>query len=261
MNYLGYLSGFDLENLSLQERNELFVSKGLFSKFLSIAISKDGSFTKIASNNANENIEPSFELREALYLYITQTYDSDITGAYLDFFHAFNNEIYGLEDSEMKKITLDHFKEFVNDVSKDTPAFLDVLKLEDGSERIENQNKLEILFDKQNALKFNLINEMELLVKYLIGDSLWFNMVLVDENEILNEVIDFETKLKIILGLNERFLFEKDTYFKNPLIAKKPDESKVETSPLSNTKRTPLLTDQKAIEYLLKNVFNHKRDN
>lgn len=258
MEYLGSLKNMELDDLSIDERNGILVSNGLFSEVYSIPIPNDGTLSPIIDSNAQRIVEPAIKLCNVFYTFVTTKYEQKITTAFLDFFYGFNNEVYGLDHSKKKAIALEYFKDYADDLTRDNVPFINLLKLKTGSDIVESQGKFEMLYDKQNMLKINLAKNEELIFIYLKGDEEYFTVKLMDDIEILGEVIDFEYKLKIAISLNEQFSFEKDSYFTKIHIENENREPPVIQKPPKRVQKQPLISNQEAIEYLIKNIFNHK---
>ena len=82
-------------------------------------------------------------------------------------------------------------------------------------------------------------------------------MELLENIEIISEVIEFESGLRILLSLNTQFTFENESCFSTTELEQNKKKQHIIPKSPQMVKKEPLFTDQKAIEYLLKNVFNH----
>ena len=80
-------------------------------------------------------------------------------------------------------------------------------------EQLNNASRFELLYYQRRAEKRNLANCIDLVMEFLFGNDTFFNAELVENNKVLNKIIRFETNLKILVSLNDRFHFEDDLYF------------------------------------------------
>lgn len=200
------LSDIELENLMLD--NGL-----LEKKSIATATSFENNIVNFTISNTI-HIKPSKELVEEYYKFIIDLYHSEILEIKLPFFKIFNDEIYGLDSKEQKKIALDYFKEIYNDIYKDVITIYNQRISSDGIVHTHNFNKLKMLHYQLEAYKINLSDTRSTLC-YLTGDRKTYIESNFIENKTVAEVLEFEAWKQIIVELNSRYEFEDDYYFTN----------------------------------------------
>ncbi|QXP70730.1 hypothetical protein H0I29_01130 [Polaribacter sp. R2A056_3_33] len=118
----------------------------------------------------------------------------------------FDDETFGFLEARKKEAALIQFKNLYSKWTNNLPTMVS-----------ENEfNKLKrarALF--QNQLKY----QYELVVAFLIGEINYFNRDLLQTNELLIEMFDFENDLLILIDLNQRFSFTEDNVFTKKTIA------------------------------------------
>tara|TARA_R110002050_G_scaffold204522_4_gene340209 strand:- start:144098 stop:144904 length:807 start_codon:yes stop_codon:yes gene_type:complete len=267
MTYFGLFDQKDLGDLSETSRNKLFSDHGILVKIISAKFPEG-------------TLKPSPIFTEALYQYIQSIYEDHILSPYYEFYTNFNNELFGLNALERKKIALNHFKTYAAKIELKSVKLFSVSKKSKEIETIENFEILSILKGQQNALKSELCKTTA-MNQFLEGNKDFFNPSLPERILLLQEIIYFESILKILINLNHTYRFEIDRFFVKDELAKIGSEKQEETlckneNSLNSdlnipeneslvpekklkklaAKRPPLLTDQEAIDYLLKSVFN-----
>lgn len=213
MKYFGI---FDqkTQELSDIEIENLMLDNGLLEKkIIATATSIENNILNFTISNTI-HIKPSKELVEEYYKFIIDLYSSEILEIKLPFFKIFNEEIYGLDPKEQKKIALDYFKKIYNNIYKDVITIYNQKISNDGIVHTHNFNKLKMLHYQLEAYKINLSDTRSSLC-YLIGDRKTYIDSNFIENEIVTEVLEFEAWKQIILELNSRYEFEDDYYFTN----------------------------------------------
>lgn len=200
------LSDIELENLMLD--NGL-----LEKKLIGTATSIENNILNFTVSNTI-HIKPSKELVQEYYKFIIDLYRSEILEIKLPFFKIFNDEIYGLDPKEQKKIALDYFKEIYNAIYKDVITIYKQRISSDGIVHTHNFNKLKMLHYQLEAYKINLSDTRSTLC-YLTGDRKTYIDSNFIENKTVAEVLEFEAWKQIIVELNSRYEFEDDYYFTN----------------------------------------------
>lgn len=164
--------------------------------------------------NQNEALAvPVKDFVEEFYSYIINIFSHDIIKSKIEFFKFFNNEIYGLEFLEQKKIALLHFNDIYSDIQTGIITEFEEKKSENGINHIYLAGKFKMLYSQKNANKSNLI-ELVKINQYLMGNEESFlKENLLQKFEEIQDMIDFEIWLQILVELNDRFGFEEDRYF------------------------------------------------
>ncbi|MRX62579.1 hypothetical protein [Maribacter luteus] len=263
MNYLGLLEKLDLLSLSEKERTALYISKGIFVEENKISL-QIGGLSEMALQNSTKVQVPSTNLVIAFHNFILANYANLSTDIFIDFFYGYNNQTFGLEPLEIKRIARDHYLSISNNILK---TRLDLVRLENtpsGDHVVKNAEKLELFALHRDVLPRNLIKMFpEGLAHFLMGDTGYFNNALVDKAPILKEIVTFEGYLKVLLDLNKKFGFEKSS----PLNVKNEDvpknnpirDDKEISKQKSNKVRRSVLSDEEAIHYLINNIFKKKK--
>ncbi|MBO0321562.1 hypothetical protein J0X14_04565 [Muricauda sp. CAU 1633] len=255
MDPFGLLKGHDLTNMDPMDRQRLLLSHGLMEPIHVIALTAEPKqvFPPTGPPVMRYTQHPTI----ALHSFLLDRYIDLIDGPFLGFFHDFNEEIFGLGKKKSKKLALQYYTLLADSMITKSIRFIRVQKDKSGIESVSNIGKLEMLDGQRNTLKDNLANS-ELLDHYLMGDEGHFSIDLVGNDKTLGHFIDFETALKILLSLNHSYGFEANPFsvpqektFEEPNQVKKT---------IPKIKKTSVLSDEEALDYLLKNVFGSKGD-
>jgi hypothetical protein len=261
-DYFGGLNKYRLHDLTPEKKIKLFISKKLYNvtQVMNISLNKP---VNLVSNNQYKKIhEPTKELLNAYYSYVVHVYLENINSKFIDFFHSFNNQTLGLRKKDAKIIGRLHFLGLIN--NKHSPNF-DIVRMSESSSGIpsvDNAPKLELYFIKQEALKYRLAHEYEKgLYEFLMGNSDHFNNRSIGDNSIVQEIIQFESDLKILLSLNEKYKFEK--FITSQATIKEKQKTTINSSMVSPKyetleKELSMPSEKEMDDYLLKNVFSKK---
>ena len=225
---------------------------------------KDGVLQFIV-NLDKKIVEPSKELVDDFYSFIIDLFKYEIMEERLLFFKLFNDEIYGLDYSEQKKIALNHFNKIYSENYKDVITFFEEKISENGITHTKSQGRFKMLNGQLNAFKSNLINEIQ-ANEYLTGNKDFFNPKnLSSKFASINDTIIFETWLQILIELNDRYNFEEDLYFTQIRFDKEKFKKynhifkTLESYQFTNNKVKSFVADQKAhIESLYKVLIDEK---
>lgn len=262
IEYFGYLKGEKLNELTLEQKLNYFVSKKLFTTTKVVKLTSNTAVNLLDSNNYKIVHEPVRQLLEAYYYFITHTFQEHINTVLIDFFHVFNNQIIGLKNKESKMIGRLYFLNIIN--NKHSPNF-DIVRMSEnanGIPKVDNAPKLELYYIKRDAIKNRTATEYSLgLDEFLMGNSNHFNNKMISEIPILQEIIQYEGELKILLALNEEYQFEKNIVSPPPMVK---NGSSINIEPSSNPPSDKLgisvsmPTEEEMDAYLMKHVFSKK---
>jgi hypothetical protein len=248
-----YFGTFDPKTLELSdiEIENLMLDYGLLEKkLIGTATNIENNILKFTVSNTI-HIKPSKELVEEYYKFIIDLYSSEILEIKLPFFKIFNDEIYGLDPKEQKKIALDYFKQIYNTIYKDVITIYNQRISSDGIVHTHNFNKLKMLHYQLEAYKINLSDTRSTLC-YLTGDRKTYIDSNFIENKTVAEVLKFEAWKQIIVELNSRYGFEDDYYFNNKFkddinfLKHKKIFKTLESYQFTNTKIKSFKDDEKA---------------
>jgi hypothetical protein len=258
IEYFGYLNGEKLNDLNLEKKLNYFISKKLFTATKVLQLTSNTAVNLLDSTNYKIVHEPVKELLEAYYCFITHNFQEHINTVLIDFFHIFNNQLIGLKKKEAKMVARLHFLTLINNTN--SPNF-DIVRMSEGLNgipNVDNASKIELYTIKKEALKHQLVNENEKgLDEFLMGNSDYFSNQLISENSIFQEIIKFESDLKILLSLNEKYKFEK---FEISLVSVSDGQNpaKYKTQPISDKWKEGLTmpTEKEMDDYLIRYVFS-----
>ncbi|TMM52174.1 hypothetical protein FEE95_21025 [Maribacter algarum] len=265
MKYFGSIEQEQYKKLSEQEQGEYLFSKGLFVRIDSFTLPMDGTPVPILRSETTKQIVPNKIVQQEFYSFILQQYEPLISKQFYNFSITFNEEKYGLKKSKQKQIALKYFKFYFDQIATKGLRVISEQKLENGEIVLENMNKLPFLETKRNALKSDLSKTIA-LQQFLFGNKGYFVAELIEEIDILKEVIKLEGAYKILSSLNGKYNFEQNETY--PMVEKN-NQQKVTTSNNNKTivekpdpdfeerilKKSPIVSDEEAIEYLLQSVF------
>ena len=128
------------------------------------------------------------------------------------FFKNFNEEVFGMERAKQKVLGLEVFKQTYNEIDVKDVNLIQKEISADGIEHIKAENKLQRLKYQRNAKKNN-IAKYESLVAYLIGDEGYFKSLEFLKDEVSEDILTFESYLKVLISLNDRYKFEENFTF------------------------------------------------
>ncbi|WP_419212577.1 hypothetical protein ACNR9Q_00265 [Maribacter sp. X9] len=217
--YFGHIKRFsfpegnyDLEIRYLQEKSILEIKPSLFSP-----IYFDEN-TKLWSAPVNENyLEHQFynlkpNVLQAYYNFLIKHYQERIDAPFIRFSFELDEHLYGLDKKEQKKIALKSFKKVFSTI--DSILVVPEINLSpEGIEHLKSISRLDLLKKYRDTLKATHNIYDESFKNYLLGKIDFFNDSLIERHANLRFTIDFESKLKKLLSLNDRFKFEEDYYF------------------------------------------------
>ncbi|MBC7747794.1 MAG: hypothetical protein H7Z76_04295 [Methylotenera sp.] len=148
-----------------------------------------------------------------IYDHICDLYLSKSEHIKLDFFDNFHDITYGMDFKEIKEIALVEFKKIYQTVNLSNPAKSFIARTANNKKFIYTPTYLHNLAQEKQYI-IHSINTYSIL-PYLYGDISLQNDYPYHNEELINEIISFQTKVDILLELNSRFKFEIDIYFNN----------------------------------------------
>ncbi|EGV43463.1 hypothetical protein BZARG_1297 [Bizionia argentinensis JUB59] len=213
MKYFGILQREKFEKESIATQDEILVLNDFYEDVLHTGnISASEAFHKGVKVPLKSIVQPNRNLIDEFYKLLLNRYEHFIDNNFVGFFNEFNDEIYGLTTVEQKRVALKYFNILYKDLKVEgfnkIERNISVL----GIENIGNENRLEYLSNRRKAYKKNAAIR-SFIFEHLYGNLEFFSNELVNDNDIINEFICFESQLKILISLNDRFSFETDTYF------------------------------------------------
>ncbi|MBC8770438.1 hypothetical protein H4O18_20760 [Arenibacter sp. BSSL-BM3] len=215
MAHFGCLNKAQFNDLSKEEQNALLLKKEVYEKVNRISLSLN-SLTNLRSDQGNYTYQliPSKLAVNELYSFVLKSLEMDIENPYLQFYLDFKEECFGLDKQEQKKIALKHFKDISECHIRNAVEIAHLLENNQGVEHLEYEGKLSQLSNEQNNIKVELA-QTDLFLQYLFGNKEAFEKNYLESHDIIGTILDFESDLKILVGLNNQYQFEEDIYFSN----------------------------------------------
>lgn len=253
MDTFGLLKGHNLTNMEPTERQQILLPHGLMEPIHVITLSSE--LKRVFPPTNPPVMKYTQQVVNDLHSFLLDHYVNLIDGSFYGFFHDFNEESFGLGKKTARKLALQYYSQLSDSMITKSIRFIRVKTDKSGIESVKNLGKLEMLDGQRNALKSNLALSA-LMDYYLMGDKSYFSVDLIEEDKMLRHFVDFESSLKILLSLNQTYGFEHYPSF----VAKEKNIEKPVGPKWGNPKirRSPVLSDKDALDYLLKNVFGSK---
>ncbi len=202
-NNIDLIADFLIEN-NICER---FISKSFSGKFEKTDTLGEWS-AKGQLSQTDEILVYSNKVTRELYTFLLTHYKAGL-GKHITFNLKFYQDTFGLNFLESKKIALEYFNIYYNNIQIN-PSFN--LKFDENRNIIPATN-FESLKRHKEYLFLNLEKKSELMIPYLAGDNEYFNRTLFENNSMIREIFEFENNLKIILELNRKYQLEDDDIF------------------------------------------------
>jgi len=210
--YFGILNNDKINNLSEQEQLDFVLKNNLF--YVSRSYLIDGESTEVKDKTENPKIEliPGQLVINAFYDYLKELFTREIDQPFLLFFNDFNEKIYGLDKTEQRKFALQYFNERFKKTKVLEASFVKREKDDNGVEQVKNMNRFDFLKGRQNGQKQQLATTDNVL-EFLNGNDDYFKNESFKNDTNNKQFIEFETNLKILIGLNGQYHFEDDYHF------------------------------------------------
>ncbi|QNM86763.1 hypothetical protein H9W90_06505 [Polaribacter pectinis] len=214
-----YFGIFTKEKYNIPNPNEiikLFIKDNIFKETVSGKIleqkktnEKNGFEFRVGFNLNEREYYYTFELVSEVYSFMMTYFTGSLKIHLILFQRDFEIENYGLSEKKKKKKAKKIFDKLF-------------FQLTDKKDIALNENKIDTnviekrfnsLKREQNKLIESLKFEEEILNNYLLGKKDFFTRELLDQNQLLLKIFEFEKKLSILIGLNKKFQFEYDDIF------------------------------------------------
>jgi hypothetical protein len=211
MRFFEKIKKNEIENFTIDEienylgENEIYenrISDETLSKLMSVNFVLD-------FNDVETKFYPSLNLINEFCEFIYNHYN--IHSLVDKYFIDFNNEVYGLEFIEQKKIALEYFNDLYNTLKIETPDLIHKSKSFTGIENTISEGKLFKVYMEVQKLKKDLTTTIN-ITPFLVGDINHYDESFLKKEDVLS-TINFISISKILSQLNDRFKFEKDKYF------------------------------------------------
>lgn len=181
-----------------------FISRGIIGKLEKT--DKLGEFRTRGQLSEEKNITIySKNISNEFYEFLLDHYNAGL-GSHILFDFEFDQNTFGLDFNDSRKIALDYFNTHYNQL-----AIIDSFKYSfDENRNIVPATRFEALERHKKSLLSNLERKLELIIPYLAGDDSYYNRELFETNATIKEIFDFENILQILVNLNKKYQFEKD---------------------------------------------------
>ncbi len=212
----GVLKDLAFKKLTKQEQLEILVERNLYQVFTSIGLNSTNviKLDEIKEVTQKRELSPTYAIREQFYNFFTSTFQFEIDKDFFFFSKGLEDEIFGMDYVDQRKIALKHFKEKFLKVTPKDFALAYKTTSENGLERVKMLNLFKVLKGARTAMNSNLGTQQN-IIKFLIGDERYFQSAEFQGQEFFKKALHFETGLKILLSLNDTYQFEEDAEFSN----------------------------------------------
>lgn len=213
-HYKSCLAKTNFVKLTKEEQIKILVKKEIFTKVKVFSFSEKKGNIGMRKQRAyaEDESHPSQELVEEFYTYVLHLFKNEIDTCFYVFFKDFNNTLYGMEYREQRVIALKMFKTVYDTIDVNHIDLIDIEMSINGIENLKPYNRFQKLKHLRSAQKIN-IAKYESLVTYLNGDEDYFNTLRFLEDETSENFLTFESYLKVLISLNDRYQFEENAVF------------------------------------------------
>ncbi|MDT0552090.1 hypothetical protein [Urechidicola vernalis] len=163
-------------------------------------------------NKAKLVFKPSVETINEFHEFIISKYDSLISNYFISFFKKFDEATYGLKTLEQRKHGLKLFNELYSTVNPSGIDFVRTGKKIGLVQTTKFMNRFEKLTHIRSGIKIDLC-PLPIAMEYFYGNDDFFRSETFRNLGFFKKAIDFESKLKVLVNLNNRFQFEEDLHF------------------------------------------------
>jgi hypothetical protein len=214
--YFGIITEKDFINKEAIYQDSCLVEKNLFRNKgvlklkgklddLNIGQIAVGGFMKDIVNEC----EPVEELLQDIYIFLVAVYKGAINGVSYSFFSDFDKLTYGRQKGDTYQYAADHFRNMFESIC---PRPYQILK-EDSHGIVRLESVFKSLKNRQDMAVFDLEKERNLIIQFLTGNRAYFNRELLETNNTVVDIVNFEGHLITLLALNNEYGFEKETCF------------------------------------------------
>jgi len=206
-------------------------------------------------NKGNVVLKPKQELKEELYWFLLNCFNDAIQGPFVKFCLAFDKECIAISKRKKRKKALIHYKEIKD---KFLIKGIDLIAYDEKGYPT-NHNIFKLIKGRRVALMEEVSKYDDLLFAYLTGSMKLISIKLTNEWKEYNQMVNFESNLKIILFLNATYDFEQDDSFAGEKVKKQNvDKTKILLSSARQKRNAQdvTLTEEEAISYLIKYQFS-----
>jgi hypothetical protein len=155
---------------------------------------------------------PTEDFKDEFYKYLLEIYKRDIDKYFYLFFIDFNDRVFGMEHISQKNLALEVFRDIYDKVDIKNINFPKIETSKNGIENVKEFNRFEKLKGIRSGFSSRLAT-FESLLAYLGGKKAYFTTDTFKEDETVLAMLDFESQLKVLISLNDRYQFIDDIVF------------------------------------------------
>jgi len=214
VSYFGIIQMEEVVGLSVEETRYLLLEKDIyFNHFTEETYDKlyEVDFEYDLVETMTEPI-PTPQLVDEFNEFIFKRYQENVINSKLQYFSAFNEDFYGLEYSDLRKIALSDFNEIYGNLQILQVSLVDERVTDYGISHTHTTGKIFKLYYYQQEIK-KLMASTENLVNYLIGDLEFYNQQFYDENVDIRNGVHLEVIKQTLVEINDKYNFEEDIYY------------------------------------------------
>ena len=210
LKYFGYIDSETFINITYEERLEFLIKHNLVrsrhrlkpDKLVEPDVHGDIKMV-IELSNDNQDYIYSQELCSDLRNFLLSHYTLYLGAELYQFQKKIENEIFGLNITEQKKIGLKYFNQYFFKCCDESDQRTVIVN---GNRELES--RFETIERKRKALANCFSEEIEIMGQYLIGNSNCFNKKVFNETDSIKDIFILENNYEILKFLNEKFEFE-----------------------------------------------------
>nr|WP_314834889.1 hypothetical protein [uncultured Flavobacterium sp.] len=214
MNYFGIIKKEEIEEYSIESIEHYLLEKDIYFKSFSInQMEKMMSPTFVSNYDETEtSLYAPLELIHEFNDFIFKIYEKHVSSSKHNYFSKFNEEFYGLEYSELRKIALSDFNEIYDNLKIVHVTLIDERISATGISHTYTTGKLFKLYHFQQDIK-KLMATTENLLSFLIGDISFYNEDFFEQNIEVRNAVHVEIVKQILVEINDKYSFEEDIYY------------------------------------------------
>ncbi|WP_156115487.1 hypothetical protein [Psychroserpens sp. Hel_I_66] len=228
MRYFGELKESNLEEMNFNDQNALLIERKIMTTVYAAPLNfpsvqspsqddeqnRDFKFIELGSRTVlrpEPNVVLTEKFKNELYFFLLEHYEQTlILLASIDNL-KYSGEFVGIsEGAEKRKITLHYFKKHFTELQQDIQL---QMAYDPSIQELRPESYFDLLLRKRNAYIYKLIHQREIIINYVTGNKNYFTDMLINTNQYLYEVIQFEVKLKTLVSYNTIYNFQPNEHF------------------------------------------------
>jgi hypothetical protein len=214
MSYFGIIKMEEVVGLSVEETKYLLLEKEIYlNAFTLDTLEKiiEGDHELDFKEMKTEPLPPP-ELVDEFNEFIFQTYRENVISSKFNYFSMFNEDFYGLEYSDSRKIALSDFNEIYKNLNITHITLVDERVSKNGTNETHTTGKIFKLYFFQQEIKKSMATT-ENLINYLIGNLEFYSQEFYEETFEIQDGVHLESIKQILVEINDKYNFEEDLYY------------------------------------------------